>query len=304
VDKKMNPNPGFFFVFPSYPMLSPQLFQSWPAEPLPQVPQVPQIVPVTQIPQPSEAVSPSPAKKYKRTWKKDEVEEVFTAASRYCQQNNKQIEDMTLEDFSTFSSFKQTPEQMMKKVNEINKSQTLRPGIWSSPEDDLLISILRRGLQKWGQVANLLNREIHKGLKIRTGKMCKERWNNYLNPSILRGPWTEREDIVALEKYKIFGNKWSSISKFIENRTESSVKNRIKSLLNRIRQDLSVHDDLHTGINRVIKLKLESSARNSVSEQDSVSPRSGDVVSVISSFSAISSFVEAKFSRENGKINK
>lgn len=211
------------------------------------------------IPLPKFPVKPvTPQVKYRRTWKKDQIEEVFSEASKYSQQQNKNIEDLTIRDFEIISSrFEQSTEQVMAKVNEINKSGTLRPGIWSVNEDELLISVLNKGIQKWGQMASVLNREIHKGIRIRTGKQCKERWNNYLNPLINRQPWTDKEDVLALENYKVHGNKWSLISKSIKNRTESSIKNRIKSLINKIKQDLDTMDDINIGIDRVIAKKNE-----------------------------------------------
>ena len=222
----------------------------------------------------------SQQKKYNRTWTKAEVEEVFTAVSRYCLENNTEIEKMEIEEFSIFSNlFKQSPEQIMKKVNEINTSQTLRPGIWSIPEDEMLVSILNKGCKKWGMIANLLNKEIHKSLKIRTGKMCKERWNNYLNPSINRGPWTTEEDEKALKYFCIYGNKWSTISKFIDNRTESAVKNRIKSLQNKLTQNLKA----------VPSPKAPLISLNQGYE--SVSPRSGQVVSTFASLISSNSFL-------------
>ena len=108
-----------------------------------------------------------------------------------------------------------------------------------------------------GKVANVLNKEIHTGLKVRTGKQCKERWNNYLNPEVNRGPWTDREDVLALENYKIHGNKWSIISKSMKNRTESVVKNKIKSLLNKVKQDLNSMNDLLIGIDKMILIKKQ-----------------------------------------------
>lgn len=212
----------------------------------------------------------APPSKYKRTWKKDQVEEVFIAASKYSQERGINIEDLTISDFEALSTkFEQTAEQIMAKVNEVNKSGTLRPGIWSAREDELLVGIIKKGIEKWGQLANVLNKEIHTGLKVRTGKQCKERWNNYLNPQVNRGPWTDEEDMLALENYKIHGNKWSIISNSLKNRTESSVKNRIKSLLNKIKQDLRTMDDLLVGIDKMILLKNKQIQANPVSKLES-----------------------------------
>ncbi|OMJ79575.1 hypothetical protein SteCoe_20383 [Stentor coeruleus] len=256
----MNPNHLYSWMFLNFnPYIQQNYPQNWSQTSI----QEPELEKPSAIP-----------KKYHRTWKKNQIEQVFNQTSAYCQLHNLKIEALTLMDFEKIAKdFEQTPEQVMIKVNEINRSGTLRPGIWSQNEDELLNSVLKKGLEKWGQIAGILNKEIHKGLKIRTGKQCKERWNNYLNPEVNRGSWTEDEDITALESYKMHGNKWSIISKSISKRTESAVKNRIKSLINKIKQDLSSIDDLEAGINKVIEKKKKKLRENEV--QDSVSPRSG-----------------------------
>ena len=260
----MDPNQIYFFMLPGFNPFLPQFYQ-------PEIQAAPKPLPSN--------------KKYHRTWKKQQVEEVFSAATKYCQDQEKQIEELNLRDFEIIAAeFEQSAEQIMIKVNEISKSGTLRPGIWSNLEDELLISVIKKGIEKWGQIANLLNKEVHNGLKIRTGKQCKERWNNYLNPDVNRGAWTESEDIKALECYKIHGNKWSLIAKSINNRTESSVKNRIKSLVNKIKQDLTTMDDLNIGIDRAI-LKKSLNVMKREPDTESVSPRSGVLVNVLPSCS-------------------
>lgn len=234
-----------YYNYPSFPVYMPPAFQ------------IPWIVPQSQ------ALPQLISKKYQRTWKKSQVEEAFIAATQYCIVNSKRVEDLKIEDFQQIGlNFKQTPEQIMMKVNEINKSQTLRPGIWSDAEDELLLSLLKKGLGKWGKIANFLNSDVHGGLKIRTGKMCKERWNNYLNPEINRGMWTDAEDVLILEKYKIFGCRWSLIAKCIKDRTESSVKNRIKSLLNKLKQDSNSSQSESSGIERIISEKKTQISEN------------------------------------------
>lgn len=193
-------------------------------------------------------------KKYCRTWKKKEIEAIFTKTIKYCQEFSKKIEELTINDYRIVGhQFPQSPEQIMIKINEVHQNGTLRPGIWSNEEDNLLSSLIQKGNQKWGQVAKILNREIHSNLKIRSGKQCKERWNNYLNPTINRGPWTVDEDVLAMKNYKELGQKWSLISKNMKNRTEGAVKNRIKSLINKIKQNLANIDNLDAGIDEYIK---------------------------------------------------
>ncbi|OMJ74553.1 hypothetical protein SteCoe_26515 [Stentor coeruleus] len=251
----------------------------------------------TQInPQPVTSIDDQ-NKKYKRTWKKNQVEEIFSRATKHCIETGRNIEDLTIKDFEVLArDCDQTPEQVMNKVNEIHQSGTLRPGIWSQSEDDLLKDLLRKGIEKWGQIASLLNKEIHKGLRIRTGKQCKERWNNYLNPDVNRGAWTDKEDLKILESYKQNGNKWSIIAKSIKNRTESSVKNRIKSLLNKIKQDLTAIDDISSGIDKLINKKRQNMIV--ISENSSASPKSGYGVTK-KSFSELSKVISQSCAKES-----
>jgi hypothetical protein len=59
-----------------------------------------------------------------------------------------------------------------------------------------------------------------------TGKQCRERWMNHLNPSITHGNWTGAEDTLIFELYQRFGSHWSKIAPLVAGRTENSVKNR------------------------------------------------------------------------------
>ncbi|CAG9335342.1 unnamed protein product [Blepharisma stoltei] len=230
-------------------------------------------VPVVSIPI-KNSVETAPKGKYKRTWKKNQVERLYEITKAYAQQKDKNIEDLDIHDFETISKeTEQSAEQCMAKINEIQVSGTLRPGIWSEKEDEKLIELVESAVKKWGNIANIINNTIHKGLKIRTGKHCKERWNNHLNPEIKRGSWTDKEDSQLLELHKELGNKWSTIAKQVGNRTECSVKNRIKSLLNKKRQELIPFEE-------PCKIDVKDLAQNSLSVptsqvEEAASPRSG-----------------------------
>ena len=60
----------------------------------------------------------------------------------------------------------------------------------------------------------------------RTAKQCRERWCNHLDPSIIKGKWTEEEDALIVQSQKKMGNKWQKISKMLLGRTETAVKSR------------------------------------------------------------------------------
>jgi RNA polymerase-binding transcription factor DksA len=221
-----------------------------------------QVAPVLSLPivRKSETLLEGQEKKYTRTWNKKQIQEVYSKTIDYCERCNKNIEHLELADFQVIScGLDQSPQQVMLKVNEIHKTGTLRPGIWSPDEDSVLAEMMTKGIS-WGKISKAINEQQHKNLRIRSGKQCKERWNNYLNPDINRGPWEYQEDLQVLQLYKEHGKKWSNISKMTKNRTESAVKNRVKSLLNKIKQELKSLDDINFGIDKYIEkllLKIE-----------------------------------------------
>ena len=67
----------------------------------------------------------------------------------------------------------------------------------------------------------------------RTSRQCRDRYRNYLDPQIMNTAWKKEEDILLLEKYNIFGSKWSIIAQFFPNRTANNIKNRYNYTLKR-----------------------------------------------------------------------
>lgn len=107
---------------------------------------------------------------------------------------------------------------------------------WTQQEDDLLVQIIndKGHTRKWKEIAEELN--ARSDLEVyRHGRQCRERWNNHLDPSIARGPFTEEEDIKLFQIYKEVGKKWAEISKKMKNRTENAVKNRFNSLIKKLK---------------------------------------------------------------------
>jgi len=74
------------------------------------------------------------------------------------------------------------------------------------------------GLGNWGMIA--------KSLPGRTPRQCRERWKNYLHPSIRNTEWTMEEDTLLETLFQKYGRKWVLISQHFNNRTDINVKNR------------------------------------------------------------------------------
>lgn len=68
-------------------------------------------------------------------------------------------------------------------------------------------------------------------------RQCRERWNNYLDPNVTKGRFTEEEDVELFRAYKQLGKKWAEIAKRMKTRTENAVKNRFNSLIKKLKAE-------------------------------------------------------------------
>ena len=116
--------------------------------------------------------------------------------------------------------------------SEIDWSRIQSRQPWLPAEDRALELIVKElGPRKWAKIAQLLNEQAHRSMPVRQGKQCRERYYNHIDHMLVKGHWTEYEDLYILEQQVKLGNRWSEISKMLRGRTENQVKNRFKSLL-------------------------------------------------------------------------
>ncbi|XP_059670695.1 MYB-like transcription factor EOBII [Cornus florida] len=97
--------------------------------------------------------------------------------------------------------------------------QGWRKGPWTPEEDKLLTEFISiHGEGRWSSVARST------GLN-RNGKSCRLRWVNYLRPGLKRGQLTPQEEGIIIELHALWGNKWSTIARYLPGRTDNEIKN-------------------------------------------------------------------------------
>lgn len=90
---------------------------------------------------------------------------------------------------------------------------------FSVEEDNILRRLIEiNGPRRWNQIAL--------SLPGRTGRQCRDRFQNYLNPLLINGPWSHEEDILLEQKVYELGQHWNKIARFFKGRSSNNVKNR------------------------------------------------------------------------------
>lgn len=85
---------------------------------------------------------------------------------------------------------------------------TVKGGSWTNIEDEILkASVSKYGLNQWARVSSLLSRK--------SAKQCKARWQEWLDPAIVKIDWSKEEDERLLHLAKLMPTQWRTIAPIV-----------------------------------------------------------------------------------------
>ncbi|KAK8962072.1 Myb-related protein MYBAS2 [Platanthera guangdongensis] len=108
-------------------------------------------------------------------------------------------------------------------------SEEIRKGPWTEQEDLQLVCFVSLfGERRWDIIAKVSGLSggggYYVGVK-RSGKSCRLRRFNYLQPGLKHGRMTPQEERLILELHSEWGNRWSRIAGRLPGRTDNEIKN-------------------------------------------------------------------------------
>lgn len=164
------------------------------------------------------SINPNKGKNEKKRWSDDEDKLLVESFQKFSTVQKK----INKWDFIASQINSRNPSQCKQRYKRLVKPDNVRKK-WSELEDNVLRNFVEvEKLASWEIIADKLKA---KGF-FRTGKQVRERYINHLDPSINMQPFKEEEDILIIKYFKVFGNKWAKIAKYLIQRSENSVKNR------------------------------------------------------------------------------
>ena len=106
-----------------------------------------------------------------------------------------------------------------------------RKKAWDEEQDNKLLGMIAEiGPHQWEQMAATMEG--------RSGKQCRERWHNQLNPLLKKTAWSVEEDWILYILHETVKNRWAEITNVLLGRSDNSIKNYWNSTLSHKQAEL------------------------------------------------------------------
>jgi hypothetical protein len=98
--------------------------------------------------------------------------------------------------------------------------------LFTDVEDEQIRQLVAQdGEGNWSRVAEKLPG--------RSARQCKERWDSYLAPHIINGPWSKVDDELLLAKTCEIGHQWKRLESWFPGRSDINIKNHWRKIYKR-----------------------------------------------------------------------
>ena len=112
----------------------------------------------------------------------------------------------------------------MRSHRQYRETRKASKRAWDERQDlNLLAMIAEIGPHQWEFISNQMPG--------RSGKQCRERWHNQLNPLLKKTSWSTEEDWVLFILHQTLQSRWAKITDFLLGRSDNSIKNYWNSTL-------------------------------------------------------------------------
>jgi hypothetical protein len=93
-------------------------------------------------------------------------------------------------------------------------------------DQELRMLVGSTAVPDWFEITRRMSRPF-------TVRQCRERWNNYLQPTVRLDSWSVEEDLELMRAFLRLGRKWTELARIFPGRTTVAVRNRVFLLLRR-----------------------------------------------------------------------